>query len=76
MGNCAYAGPGTRTVTGMTAEGDRVAVEYQGNTPLKRGGSYANTYHSLFVVRNGRIASGREYYDTAYSRSIFRPDES
>lgn len=67
-----YAGPGVRTVTGITAEGDRVAVEYEGNTPLKAGGAYANTYHSLFVIRDGRIASGREYYDTAYARSVLR----
>lgn len=53
-----------------------MAVEYDGNTPLKRGGSYANTYHSLFIVRDGRIAVGREYYDTAYARSVLARGDS
>ncbi len=67
-----YAGPTTRNITGVTAEGDRVAVEYVGNMPLKDGGVYQNTYHNLFVVRGERIASGREYLDTAYAQKTLR----
>jgi ketosteroid isomerase-like protein len=63
-----FSGPSKRIVRGITAEGDRVAVEYSSDTPLKSGKRYQNTYHNLFVFRDGRLASGKEYYDTAYVR--------
>ncbi|MDB5446132.1 MAG: SnoaL-like domain protein [Phenylobacterium sp.] len=64
-----FAGPGARTIKTVTAEGDRVAVEYTGDTPLRNGGRYQNTYLSLFVIRDGRVAMVREYCDTAVTRS-------
>jgi ketosteroid isomerase-like protein len=63
-----YAGSSKRIVKGITAEGDKVAVEYESDTPLTSGKRYQNTYHNLFVFRDGKLASGREYYDTAYVR--------
>nr|WP_315184736.1 nuclear transport factor 2 family protein [uncultured Albidiferax sp.] len=68
------AGFSTRriTVTGITAEGERVAVEAEGRFE-RPGLVYANTYHYLFIVRDGQIASGREYFDTAAASAAFGP---
>ena len=59
-------------IKGVTAEGDRVAVEAEGRFE-RPGLLYCNTYHYLFIVRDGRIASGREYFDTAVARAAFGP---
>ena len=42
------------------------------NTPLKNGQRYQNTYLSLFVIRDGRVAAVREYCDTGYARKTLR----
>ena len=63
-----FAGKGQRTIKSVTAEGDRVVVEYAGDTPLTNGKRYQNTYLSLFVIRDGRVATVREYCDTGYAR--------
>lgn len=60
------------TITGVTAEGDRVAVEAEGHFE-RPGLTYRNTYHYLFIVRDGGIASGREYFDTAAAAAAFGP---
>jgi ketosteroid isomerase-like protein len=51
-------------VTGLTAEGDRVAVEAEGKCALPNGKRYDNTYHFLLRIRDGRIVEVREYADT------------
>ena len=51
-------------VVGVTAEGDRVAIEAHGRVPLKNGGVYDNTYHFLFVFENGKIKQAKEYNDS------------
>lgn len=58
------------TTTGFTAEGERVAVEAEGHFE-RPGLVYRNTYHYLFIVRDGCIASGREYFDTAAAAAVF-----
>lgn len=60
------------SATGVTAEGERVAVEAEGRFE-RPGLVYANTYHYLFIIRDGCIASGREYFDTAVARAAFGP---
>jgi ketosteroid isomerase-like protein/quinol monooxygenase YgiN len=47
-----------------TVQGERVAVEAQGFSELTNGRRHDNTYHFLFVVRDGKIAEVREYNDT------------
>ncbi|CAN5341589.1 hypothetical protein BH10PSE16_BH10PSE16_12060 [soil metagenome] len=59
-------------IKGVTAEDDRVAVEAEGRFE-RPGLLYCNTYHYLFIVRDGRITSGREYFDTAAARAAFGP---
>lgn len=48
----------------VTAEEDRVAVEFRGYAELSSGGSYNNSYHVLFQIRDGKICHIREYADT------------
>jgi len=55
---------------GMTAEGDRVAVEAEWTGQTIRGRSYHNRYHILFEVREGRIQSIREYHDTLHAQEV------
>lgn len=58
--------------TGFTSEGERVAVEAEGRFE-RPGLVYRNIYHYLFVIHDGRIASGREYFDTAAAKAAFGP---
>jgi ketosteroid isomerase-like protein len=55
------------TVHGVTAEGDRVAVEAESHGELKNGKIYNNTYHFLFVFRDGKICLSKEYNDSAHA---------
>lgn len=55
----------------FTAEGDRVAVETESYAELKNGRVYNNRYHFLFVVRDGKIASVKEYLDTEHTTAVF-----
>jgi len=57
----------TVKVTGMTAEGDRVAAEAESFARMKNGKTYQNRYHFLCVVRDGKIQSVREYLDTMHA---------
>jgi limonene-1,2-epoxide hydrolase len=50
----------------LTAEDDRVAVEMRSSALLSNGRKYENTYHYLFTIRDGRIASAKEYLDTQH----------
>jgi len=73
------AGDGEMVVHGVTAEGDRVAVEAECSVPLKGGRTYHTDYHFLFRFRDGRICQVKEYYDTAAAQQAFqgkvpRPD--
>ncbi|HKD67359.1 MAG TPA: nuclear transport factor 2 family protein [Candidatus Binataceae bacterium] len=60
-------------VTGVTAEGDRVAIEAEGYAKLKNGKTYENNYHFLFVVKDGKIQLGKEYCDFHYAVEVLRP---
>jgi hypothetical protein len=58
------------TVTGVTAEGERVAVEMNADGVSATGKEYHNHYHDLLEVRDGKIHAGREYLDTAHAQEI------
>ena len=61
------------TVHGVTAEGDRVAVEAESHGELKNGKIYNNTYHFLFVFRDGKICLSKEYNDSAHANWALGP---
>jgi ketosteroid isomerase-like protein len=58
------------TITGITAEGDRVAVEMKADGVSATGQEYHNQYHDLLEVRDGQIHAGREYLDTAHAQKV------
>ncbi len=67
-------GPFSLTVKGVTAEGDRVAVEAESLGLLKNGKTYNNTYHFLFLFRDGKIYQAKEYNDSQHAAEIFGAD--
>jgi uncharacterized protein len=65
------AGPFSLRVHGVTAEGDRVAVEAESHALLANGKTYNNTYHFLFLFRDGKIYQTKEYNDSQHAADIF-----
>ncbi|MGW6898941.1 nuclear transport factor 2 family protein [Streptomyces sp. NPDC054919] len=74
-----FAGVSKATVTGTipitpiawTAQGERVALEARAEAKLVDGGDYNNEYHFLFIVRDGKIHTIKEYNDTDLTRATF-----
>ncbi len=60
----------TMTIHGITAEGDRVAVEAETYGELKNGKIYNNTYHFLFLFRDGKIYHAKEYNDSRHAAEV------
>ncbi len=52
------------SIVGMTAEGDRVAVEAESKGEHSSGQLYHNFYHFLFEFRDGKVYRLKEYMDT------------
>lgn len=52
------------TITGLVAEGERVAVEATSDGSHASGHDYHNEYHFLFRFREGKIVEFKEYLDT------------
>ena len=58
------ASPRKVEIIGMVAEGDTVAAEVRSEMHFGER-VYANEYHDLFMIRDGQIVHGREYFDTS-----------
>ncbi len=58
------------TPKGVTAEGDRVALEAESYGELANGKVYNNLYHFLIEVRDGKIQAVREYLDTMHANEV------
>lgn len=68
------ASPRTVKIIGMIAEGDAVAAEVR--SEMHFGDRvYANDYHDLFVLKEGQIIHGREYFDTSKVAAFFAVQE-
>ena len=52
------------TISNLIAEGDMVAAECQSSGLHASGKQYANHYHFLFEVRDGKVYRLKEYMDT------------
>lgn len=66
------ASPRKVEIIGIIAEGDTVAAEVR--SEMHFGDRiYANEYHDLFVLRDGQIIHGREYFDTGKVAAFFGP---
>lgn len=59
------------TVTGMIAEGDKVAAEASMAAVTAMGAKYDNSYHFLFTIADGKIARMKEYMDTYHAKTTF-----
>lgn len=68
------ADPRKVEIIGMIADGDTVAAEIRSEFHFGDR-VYANEYHDLFVIRDGRIVHGREYFDTGKVAAFFGPME-
>ena len=68
-----FKSPSKITVFGVTAEGDRVAIEAEGHAELTNGKVYRNRYHYLFFFRDGKICRAKLYNDTAHAQEIQKP---
>jgi ketosteroid isomerase-like protein len=58
------------TPKGITAEGDRVAVEAESYGEHANGKVYNNQYHFLIEVRDNKIQAVREYLDTIHAKEV------
>jgi ketosteroid isomerase-like protein len=54
-------------ITGMIAEGDRVALQWTSRARTLDGQPYENDCIGVFTVSDGKIQSVREYMDTHYA---------
>ncbi len=61
------------TIHSVTAEGDRVVVEFEGNGTLFNGEPYCNEYCMVFSVRDGRIRQVNEYFCTLLADQVLWP---
>jgi ketosteroid isomerase-like protein len=69
--------PGTKdglsiTPKGMVAEGNKVACEAESYGVLGNGRTYNNEYHFLLEIRDGMIASVKEYLDTMHTADVLK----
>ena len=58
------------SIKAITAEGERVAVEAEGLGTHASGKVYHQRYHFLLVIRDGKIAQMKEYFDTELARDV------
>ena len=57
-------------IRALTAEGERVAIEAEGLGTHASGRVYHQHYHFLLVIRDGKIAQMKEYFDTELAREV------
>jgi ketosteroid isomerase-like protein len=60
-------------IQSVTAEGDRVVVEFEGRATLSNGESYCNQYCMVFTLRDGRIKQVSEYFCTILADQVLWP---
>lgn len=60
------------SIKGITAQGNRVAVEAESHAIHKPNGkTYNNFYHFLFEIEDGKITKMKEYCDTQHAVDVF-----
>ena len=65
------AGPVEFEVSAITAEEDRVAVQASARSAMMDGRTYANDYHFLFYLRDGKICQVREHNNSLVPHQLF-----
>jgi ketosteroid isomerase-like protein len=64
------------TITGTTAERDRVALEAESYGYHRSGALYNNRYHLMVLLSGGKIATVREYLDSGHAAEVLRDASS
>lgn len=57
----------------VTAEGERVVVEYEGNAVTSQGKPYCNQYCMVFTLSGGKIRQIHEYLCTKLADEVLYP---
>lgn len=52
------------TIISVTADEERVVVEFEGHGTLVNGEDYSNQYCMVFIIRDGKIRQVNEYFCT------------
>lgn len=60
-------------IKSVTAEGDRVVVEFEGNAVTSAGKPYCNQYCMVFTLRAGRIRQVHEYFCNILADEVLWP---
>lgn len=63
----------TPEILSVTAEGDRVVVEFEGNARTFDGQDYNNQYCMVFTLADGRIRQVSEYFCTILADEVLWP---
>jgi uncharacterized protein len=66
-----FAGPTACKVKRVIADEDTVVVEWHGETPLAKGGVYANDYCWIVRANGGKLTEVTGYFDTAVVNALF-----
>jgi uncharacterized protein len=61
------------SIVTVTAEGERVAVEWEGNAITSEGKPYNNQYCMVFTMRAGKIIQVNEYFCTLLAETVLWP---
>ncbi len=65
------AAPINGTIRHISADGDRVIVQWEGGAPMKSGGQYAQTYCWVLRLADGMVVESMAYLDTEMVTSVF-----
>ena len=68
-GAAALMTPGTNVVIELT----NVVAEWTSRATARNGGAYHNRNAGIFIVRDGKIVSVREYTDTQHAAQVLFP---
>lgn len=66
-----FSGPTSCKVKRIVASDGAVVVEWRGETPLAKGGVYANDYCWVIRVNGGKLTEVTGYFDTAAVDALF-----
>lgn len=61
------------SIVSLTAEEDRVVLEWEGHAVLTDGQQYDNQYAMIFVLRDGRVCRMKEYFCTKLADEVLVP---
>lgn len=74
MGERFQPGSHVFTFPTMVADGDTVALEWHVSARTAAGEPYESDYCGIFVIRDGKISTVREYVDGRYAAKTLFPE--